>query len=192
MWEGIRVENISKSYGKHKVLSNFSYCFRENTVTCIMGKSGCGKTTLLRMLMGLETIDSGSVKGLEQKRTSVVFQEDRLCEKFTVLENVMLVCKEKDRKNQAVALLDRFGLGGCENKEVMELSGGMKRRVAIARALMIPFDVLFLDEAWKGLDAKTKKHAIRVVKDYCKEKTVISVTHDEKEVEMMGGILLEM
>lgn len=192
MENGINIRNVSKSYGAHKVLKDVTYFFPYNTVTCIMGKSGCGKTTLLRILMGLETIDSGSITGLEKKRISAVFQEERLCESFTVLENVMLACRDKKRKNEALELLKKFDLEGCSEKKILELSGGMKRRVAIARALMIPCDVLFLDEAWKGLDAETKKQVIDVVMDCCKEKTVLAVTHDEKEVEMMGGILLKM
>ena len=108
------------------------------------------------------------------------------------MENLLLVCQGKSKIPVALTLLEQLDLKGCENQKVSELSGGMMRRVAIARALLVPFDLLILDEAWKGLDKATKEKVIAVVMEYSKGKIVISVTHDGQEREQMKGILLEM
>lgn len=189
---GIVISNLSKSYGDKDVLQEFSCTFPDNTTTLVMGKSGCGKTTMLNILMGMEKADSGQITGIEGKRISAVFQENRLCKEFSVMENLLLVCQGKSKIPDALTLLERLDLKGCENQNVSELSGGMMRRVAIARALLVPFDILILDEPWKGLDKATKEKAIAVVMEYSKGKIVISVTHDGQEREQMKGLLLEM
>lgn len=185
----LKAENISKSFGDTKVIDSFTHEFADNKVTAIMGPSGCGKTTLLSVLMGIIPPDSGTVTG-NRVKLGAVFQEDRLCENLTVQSNLRLVLKGRpDLINE----LDAVGLGGCANKPVRELSGGMKRRTALLRALVYEPDILFLDEPFKGLDSETK----RTVMEYCKEKTagrtVILVTHDKEEAEFFGGdtIVLE-
>ena len=171
---------ISKTYGENKVLSGFTHDFPEGKTTAVMGPSGCGKSTLLGVLMGLIPPDSGRVERPTDWRVSAVFQEDRLCENLTAGANLRLVTGKLSRA-QAAQLLCEVGLGGCENKPVRELSGGMKRRVALLRALLAEYDVLFLDEPFKGLDEVTKRQVMEYTKRMTKGRTVIFVTHDKAE-----------
>ena len=112
------------------------------------GSSGKGKTTLLRILIGLEKADNGKITGMEGKDISVVFQEDRLCENLNVLSNIRLVQEKKKEGKQEFLKkvqkgLEEVGLLECSHQPVKELSGGMKRRVAILRALYAKWDILF-------------------------------------------------
>ena len=188
----IKVLNINKTFGENVVLKNFTHEFAEGKVTAVLGRSGCGKSTLLNILMGLISCDEGQVIRPEECRISAVFQENRLCENLTPSANIRLVTGKRFSKADIAAELSRIGLDGCENKPVRELSGGMKRRTALLRALLAEYDVLFLDEPFKGLDADTK----RIVMSYCKEKiagkTVIFVTHDMDECEYLADDVLRL
>ena len=180
----ITVKNITKSYGEKLVLSNFSEEFPECQTTCIMGKSGCGKTTLLKILLGIEAQDSGTVDGMGNK-PSVVFQEDRLFEDFSVINNLRPFTDKPD--SDIIAELSEVGLSGTENTAVKVLSGGMKRRVAILRSILYNGDSLIMDEPFKGLDAETKQKIANYIKKKTIGKTVITVTHDEREAEILGA-----
>ena len=133
----IELQNVSKSFGEKQVLQNFSHVFPEGELTCVMGPSGCGKTTLLSLLLGLEQPDSGRVLGMEGRRKSAVFQEDRLCENAGAVSNLRLVNPTLTRE-EAEAMLRDLGLGDSLRQPVRTLSGGMKRRVAILRACAPP------------------------------------------------------
>ena len=122
-------------------------------------------------------------------RMSAVFQEDRLLEQLTAAENVRFVCGGLPVETETLLL--RLGLEKESlSRSVREFSGGMKRRVAIARALLADFDILFLDEPYKGLDAETKRAVQGAVGEYTRNKTVVLVTHDPAEAE--GYRLVEM
>ncbi len=193
-WEGafkmIILKDICKKYGNLTVLDNFSLAIPKGKITCMLGASGTGKTTLLRILMGLEAQDSGTINGNENATISAVFQEDRLCENLDVYANIMLphIYKKgatpltKDRIDFCIAQVGLEGLGG---KTVSELSGGMKRRTAILRALLANYDILFLDEPFKGLDDETKQKTIQFTLSETRQKTVIYITHDNAELEHM-------
>lgn len=188
----IKALNISKSFGENVVLKNFSHEFSDGKVTAVLGKSGCGKSTLLNILMGLIPCDGGEVIRPEGRLISAVFQENRLCENLTPSANIRLVTGKRFSKAEIAEELAKVGLSGCENKPVRELSGGMKRRTALLRALLAEYDVLFLDEPFKGLDEDTKQ----TVMNYCKEKTegktVILVTHDMDECEFLADEVLRL
>lgn len=188
----IIVQQIWKAYGEKRVLKDFSYTFQEGCTTCILGASGCGKTTLLSILMGFENVDMGQILGLEGKRLSAVFQENRLCSNLSPVMNVQLVCSKHTKKEIIIETLTKLGLEDSMNQPVHELSGGMQRRVAIARALCAEYDVLLLDEAFKGLDVDTKAKTLSYVREKTKGKTVIAVTHDLSEPTMLGGNVLNM
>lgn len=190
----IKIENLYKSYQDKHVLENLNMEFAEGQITCIMAPSGKGKTTLLRILIGLESADSGKITGLEGKDISVVFQEDRLCENLNVLSNIRLVHREKKEGKQEFFKkvqkgLKEVGILECSHQPVRELSGGMRRRVAILRALYAKWDVLFLDEPFKGLDKDMKEKVIEFLKKSCKGKTVICITHEEKEAEALEAVI---
>jgi len=151
------LKNVSFSY-KKPVLEDVSISDEEG-ITAIAGKSGCGKTTLLRILSGLERPDSGEVT--HTFRTGMVFQEPRLFPWFTVEKNLMVVMKRRKlTKEETSGEIDRVlsivGLSGCRNMYPSELSGGMKMRVSIARSLVFNCGMLLLDEPFNGLDVSSK------------------------------------
>jgi NitT/TauT family transport system ATP-binding protein len=218
----IKLNHITKSFGETSVLKDFSCTFEEGVVTCIMGTSGGGKTTLLRLLMGLEIMETGCITGLENKKISAVFQEDRLLENLTAPLNIQMIyprnrtsttdtkaldntnkhiphnsqrdlsasTRSNCRPNYTVPILNALravGLSDDLSKPVREFSGGMKRRVAIVRALLADYDILILDEPFKGLDDDMKLQVMNYVKESTKNKTVIMVTHDKDEVQAMGA-----
>ena len=183
----IEVKHLYKSFGSKVVLRDFSARFPIGAVTAVMAPSGGGKTTLLRVLMGLEAADSGTVEGLAGLRQSAVFQEDRLCEALSAVSNVRLVNPALTR-GEAEAALSAVGLAGCGNQRVAEFSGGMRRRVAILRGLLAQWDVLFLDEPFKGLDEATKQLVMADTRRRCAGRTVLLVTHDAREADALGAV----
>lgn len=188
----ILVEEISKSYGSKVVLNRFSCRIPYGKTISVMGKSGCGKTTLLSILTGRFRADSGAVRGIENLKLSMVFQEDRLCGHLSSVENVKLVCQKSVSLSDIVETLTALGLKESLHQPVSQLSGGMQRRVAIARALMADYDFLILDEAFKGLDAETRSSVISYTKEKIKGKTILMVTHDREEARLMEAEILYM
>lgn len=188
----IVANDISKSFGEKRVLESFSYTFRDGSFTAVMGPSGCGKSTLLAILMGTLPADSGEIVPSGSFRRSAVFQENRLCENLTAGGNIRLVTGKKYSADDIAAELAALGLDGCENKPVKELSGGMKRRVALLRALLADYDVLFLDEPFKGLDDATKDLVIDRVRIKTSGRTVIMVTHDITECEKLAQNIIRL
>ena len=154
--QDIVIRGLCKAFDGKQVLRDFSAALPAGQVTGLMAPSGAGKTTLLRILMGLETPDRGTITGLEGLRLSAVFQEDRLCENLNPVSNLRLVTPALSRTAAAEALA-AVGLTDCQRQPARELSGGMRRRVAILRALLAEYDLLFLDEPFKGLDQETKE-----------------------------------
>lgn len=187
----IVLRNLSKSYGENPVISDLNLNIKSGVTTCVMGPSGCGKTTLLRLIAGLEIPDSGEIVS-EARQISYVFQEDRLSEDFSVISNIRFVVGKTMNSEDIRNLLNEFELGDVIDKPVRELSGGMKRRVAIARALSATYDLLILDEPLKGLDEKLKQHVMEVIKNHTKGKTVIYVTHDSTEADVMGARVITL
>ena len=163
------------------MIRDFSFHFMKGGRYGLMGPSGCGKTTLLNLLMGLIKPDSGRIKGLHRCRFSVVFQEDRLLEPLTAYANVRLVSKI-DQSLIEKLLLELGIPPESMEQPVSAYSGGMKRRVALCRALLADYDVLILDEPYKGLDEETRARVITIVEEMTRGKTVILVTHDASEL----------
>ncbi|NLL75791.1 MAG: ABC transporter ATP-binding protein [Clostridiales bacterium] len=188
----IIVRNLSKKYGEKKVFHNFSAIIKEGGVTSIMAPSGAGKTTFLRILAGLEKADEGSIEGMEGKNIGMVFQEDRLCENLNSVSNISFVCSNAITRQQILEELHKVGLAGSELQPVRELSGGMRRRTALVRALLSVYDILILDEPFKGLDESNKIEIMNYTLKKSMGKTVILVTHDENEVKFMGGEIIYM
>lgn len=187
----IEVKGLTKAYGKTSVFRDLTLSFPDGAVTVIMGASGCGKTTLARILLGLEMADAGSVTGMPVK-TAVVFQENRLCTGFSAYENIALVLDTKKMDRQALwetVRREAAQVGITEEhlrQNVEELSGGMKRRIALLRAVLYDADCLILDEAFQGLDAETKQRTICYVKERTEGKTCLVITHNEDEAEQFG------
>lgn len=186
----IIAKDICKSFGEKKVLQHFSHEFKDGSFTAVMGPSGCGKSTLLSVLMGILSPDSGSVEPDTDYRKSAVFQENRLCENLTAGANIRLVTGKRFSPARIAEELAALGLQDCESKPVKELSGGMKRRVALLRALLAEYDVLFLDEPFKGLDEVTKALVMARVRELTAGRTVVMVTHDKEECEALASDLI--
>lgn len=181
----LQIKNISKRYGDTVVFDHFSCTVYPGEVNVLFGASGSGKTTLLRILMGLEESDEGSTSSFDTMKISAVFQEDRLCNNLSAYSNVKLVLEPSFPSEQVKGALAAVGLQDAIRKPARELSGGMRRRVALIRALLTTYDLIVLDEPFKGLDESTKKEVIAYTVEATKGKTVLLVTHDMEEAELM-------
>ena len=176
----LEITNLSKKYTDDYVLRNFSYKFNENGVYIIVGKSGSGKTTLMRLIAGLDKKFDGEIIGGGIGNTSVAFQEYRLFETLSALENVYLE-KSEDR-DEAKKLLLALGFTNedCE-KSPGELSGGMKQRVSIARAILKKSPILCLDEPTKEIGKENVSRLIEIIKSESEKRLVIIITHNEDD-----------
>ena len=191
----VLLKNLAKSYGEPPK-TVFCGLNMELPVgmNCLMGPSGIGKTTVANILAGLVLPDSGEV--LMQPDgcvVSCVFQEERLLEYLSAIKNVLLVCPEgKKKAAKARELLSEAGLEESLHKKARDLSGGMKRRVSLCRALIARYDLLILDEPFKGLDDGIKPRIMQMVKNAAKDKIVLCITHDAEEAKFLGGRLLRI
>ena len=172
----LTANNIRKSYEK-VVLNDFSYTFPARGLILIRGASGCGKTTLLRILAGMEKQDQGTIEKDKKLKISCVFQEARLVPHLSVLENVLLVGNSKV-KNRAIQLLTNLGLEKDLNKFPDELSGGMKLRVSVARSLYYGGDLYLWDEPTKELDPDNRAIVAQIISELSEKACIVVVTHD--------------
>lgn len=177
----IRVEHLCKAYDGVSVLRDVTFT-AGNGVTCIMAPSGTGKTTLLRILLGLEKADSGTVS---RCRWSTVFQEDRLLPHLNTMENLRFVLGDQLDEAAASTLLERLNLADTGEKNIRDFSGGMKRRLALARALLAPSDALALDEPFTGLDEENRARCLDAIREAARSKPVLLVTHDEADAKAL-------
>ena len=186
--QDIVLSHINKSFGEKAVLSDLSLTLEGGKSYALMGQSGIGKTTLLRILLSLESKDSGEISGLPD-RIATVFQEERLIPTLSAIDNLRFVLGD-EKKEEIQALLTELGLGESLSAPVSTLSGGMRRRVSLARALLFDSPLLLLDEPFKGLDEETRLSAISAVKAYKGERTLLFVTHDKNEAALLEAEIL--
>ena len=176
----VSVKGLNVAFGEKKISEDFDFEFDENKITCILGKSGIGKSTLLNALANLIPYDGD----IECEKTSYIFQEDRLVPNLSVEKNLELVLRKiikdkAERKAKVKEMLEKVELSGEEKSLKKELSGGMAQRANMARAFLYPSEVLLLDEPFKGLDPSMKGRLIKTfLRLYeAEKKTVIFVTH---------------
>lgn len=192
----LEIKKISKSFKDKKVLKDFSLTAKEGEIISIIGPSGIGKSTLLRCVNGLESIDSGEIiinqKYLKKKISKdinldigLIFQEYNLFPQYTVIKNIALPLilvkkiKKEEAEEIAKSLLKELNLEGKENNFPCELSGGEKQRVAIARAIAVNSRIICFDEPTSALDPKLVKQVTNIIKNLAKKgKTILIVTHD--------------
>lgn len=188
----ILVNHVSKAYNGKQVLDRFTMQLEEGGVYCLMGLSGIGKTTLLRILMGLELPDAGCIRGMDSVRISAVFQENRLCEFADAVRNIKLAAGRDRLLFRPEEILDGLLEKDAWHRPVRMLSGGMQRRVAVARALAVKSELILMDEPFTGLDEETKQCTIRRILDYRCNRTLLVVTHQEADAAFLGAKVIRM
>ncbi|WP_233851230.1 ABC transporter ATP-binding protein [Paraburkholderia sp. HD33-4] len=209
----IEVRNVWKEYGDQVVLERLNLTVKEGEFCSMVGASGCGKSTFLRLLLGQERVTRGEIlldgKPLPSepdRHRGVVFQRYSVFDHLSVLRNVMLGlelphakftgrlfgARRRVARDEAAAMLERVGLGAALNKFPQQLSGGMQQRLAIAQALMMKPRVLLLDEPFGALDPGIRKDMHELLSDLWREAklTIFMVTHDLKEGFTLGSRVL--
>lgn len=188
----LNIKNINKTYGNKVIFRDFEIDFYMDKVNCIIGKSGCGKTTLLNIISGVIKSDIEDFETLERFKLSYIFQEDRLIQWLTVEENIKLIGKKYYDESVIDSVCDKYlelvGIGEYKKYYPQMLSGGLRQRVNIARAFICPSKVIIMDEPFKSIDAKNKKMIIERLKEIFKKekRTAIFVTHDIEEALLLA------
>ena len=205
----LELKNISKKFKDRQILSDFNLTVEENKILAIVGPSGGGKTTLLRMLAGLEKIDSGEIiyngeplpiDELEKRNLlGFVFQDFQLFPHLTVLENLVLSpintmnMSRSDAEKKAITLLNKLGLEKQVNNYPISLSGGQKQRVALARAMMIEPKIIGYDEPTSALDPELRLEVEKLILQNRELGiTQIVVTHDLQFAENIADSILKV
>lgn len=178
----MKITNLTKTYENHIVLGQLNLTLKEGRVYALMGASGCGKTTLLHIILGITEPDEGVVEEIAGKKISVVFQENRLFEFLTAGENAAVVQRKPQKIEEINRILSEILPEEALGQKVEEFSGGMKRRAAIGRAMLAESDMIIMDEPLTGLDEATKSQVIDFILKHRRERTLIFSTHQEEEV----------
>jgi ABC-type nitrate/sulfonate/bicarbonate transport system ATPase subunit/ABC-type nitrate/sulfonate/bicarbonate transport system permease component len=184
----ITIEKLNKQFGQHIIFNNYTDVFTNETVNCIKGESGRGKTTLLRLISGLDSDYTGEIRLSNAYKLSYSFQENRLLPWLTVQENIAYIFDRKTTKKQHISdisfyLFEKLELTEHAKKYPHQLSGGQKQRVNLARALAAQSNIILLDEPLTGLDEKLKKQIIAFLLDWIsvQKLLVIWATHENIE-----------
>ena len=187
----LTIEHLTKQFGEKTLFRDL--CLTVEGPAVLWAPSGWGKTTLLRILMGLDTPTAGRVQGVG--RAAAVFQEDRLCPQLTALQNVTLVLSgsEKQYKEQIEEDFQQFDMDAAALAlPAARLSGGQKRRTALLRALWAPSDTLLLDEPFTGMDPDTLAAAAALLRTRCGTEPVLLATHDREAIRLLGWPVIEL
>ncbi len=187
----LTIEHLTKQFGEKTLFRDL--CLTVDGPAVLWAPSGWGKTTLLRILMGLDTPTAGRVRGVG--RAAAVFQEDRLCPQLTALQNVTLVLpgSEKQYKEQIGSDFQQLGMDAAALAlPAARLSGGQKRRTALLRALWAPSDTLLLDEPFTGMDPDTLAAAAALLRTRCGTEPVLLATHDREAIRLLGWPVIEL
>lgn len=193
----LKIQNINKKYGKKIILKDINFDVKKGEFLSILGASGCGKTTLLKILIGIESSDSGTIIKNDvditnlspyERNVGIVFQNYALFPNMNVYKNIAyaLKCRKIDKdeiKEKVKKIIDLVGLSDHIYKKPKQLSGGEQQRVAIARTLVLNPDVILFDEPMSALDANIKTILRKLLKEIQEKSniTMIYVTHDQEE-----------
>ena len=204
----LSVQNLNKVYDGKKVLNNVSFEVKKGEFLAVLGLSGCGKTTLLRILIGLEHQDGGAIlkdnvdiSGLspDKRGMGIIFQNYALFPNMTVLENVSYALKlRKDMAKSADKIardtLEQLGMSEHLDKKPAHLSGGQQQRVAIARTLALNPDILLLDEPISALDVTNREIMKNELKEIQKKfnSTMVFITHEQEEAFYLADRIMVM
>ena len=194
----IEISNLSKHFfiGEKRidVLRELNLSIKKDKITVILGRSGCGKTTLLRLIAGLESVSLGEIKFKEQAKIGFVFQEARLMPFLNVYENIVFALKKQEIEATKIdSLISMIGLRDFKFAAVSQLSGGMSSRVSLARVLAYEANLILMDEPFAALDAFTRASMQAEILKIKAGKTIIFVTHNIDEALFLADeiILLE-
>lgn len=176
----IEIQGLSVKLGDKQIFTDYSASIPDYGVVMISGESGIGKTTLLRVLCGLKKPDGGRITGLENRKISVAFQEPRLLNHLTALENVAIVSD----KETAEQLLKSLNMENELHVKAGKLSGGQKQRVSLARAFAFSDDIVLLDEPFTGLDEQNKNKAAQLIRS---ARLVVAVSHDADDAALLSA-----
>lgn len=187
----VKAKNLYFSYGDQSVLQNVCIELTAEQPVVLLGGSGMGKTTLLRILAGLMKPSRGSIEGIDKNtRIAVMYQEDRLFPHLTVYKNLKLIRPGVTRE-EAAGLLAELNLDAAVLDQLpRELSGGMRRRAALARALLFEADVVLMDEPFQGLDVDTRRMALAAVKKWTKNRPTLLISHEPEDGPALGAKML--
>jgi putative ABC transport system ATP-binding protein len=192
----VKITNLTKLFGDKCILKSFSYSFADTGIYVLKGDSGVGKTTLLRMIAGLDKDYQGSIEGGGIGRVGFAFQEHRLFPQLTAFENVVFA--NSDTKYEAVHkkasdILTKLNISD-EDKSLIpsKLSGGMKQRISLARAFISSYPILLLDEPTKELDEKNARAVRALIKDLSRERLIIIVSHNDEDVTSLQATEIDL
>ena len=185
------IVNVCKSYGGEAVLDKINLHIDTGERIVFTGVSGRGKTTLLRIMMGLIKPDSGKVTDAPH-RISAVFQEDRLPGDFTPYACIKMTAPKGTSRETVMQHLRELRLAEQADKPVSQLSGGQRRRVSIIQAMLSASEAVYLDEPFTGLDAETKKLVCGYVNKNAGGRTLVIVSHDETDASVFGARVIKL
>jgi ABC-type polar amino acid transport system ATPase subunit len=194
----IEIENLCKNFNDQEIFNNMNLSLSKNKISVLVGKSGEGKSTLFRMIMGLEEIDSGYINIDETSKVGMVFQNYELYPHLSVLNNLVLPQKvinkvsKENAKQKAVEVLKTLGIEYLIKKTVTTLSGGESQRLAIARTLVMGNNVLLLDEPTSALDQENIENLISLLKKLSEETTLFIITHDLGFASKVGDVMYKI
>lgn len=193
--EIVRFNSVSLSFDQHKVFSNLSMTLKAGTKLALLGQSGLGKSSILKLISGLLTPSHGQVIN-NTKRIGYVFQEPRLLPWLTVKENIYQVMKaigvsKREGEERIASLLSLVGLSNCIDRYPHQLSGGMAQRVALVRAFAIEPDLLLLDEPFSALDTPLANQLTELLSSLLTPNTsMIYVSHNIEQVVPLAELAL--
>lgn len=204
----IELKKITKRFGDNIVFKDLDLTIQQGETTMILGESGKGKTTLLKCLIGLERIDSGTIKVFEKllvsngkyvdekeqkqilKDVGIIFQNYNLFPNLTLQKNLEIVCKDKEKIDE---LLNKFDLYEKKDLYPQNLSGGQKQRVAIIRTLLLDPKIIIFDEPTSALDDKNHDKIVKIINELEKKYyTIVIVTHDSRLINNLDCKIFDM
>lgn len=188
----IELKNVTRRFGDKVVLDDLSHQFPSKGIIALMGPSGLGKTTLLRLLAGLDKPDAGRVISTFA-RPAVCFQEPRLIPWLNCLENIIFVLpKDNSSSEKANRILKALELDAVANALPNTLSGGMRQRISLARALAFEGDLLLLDEPFSALDKALKARISPLIRQVSRDGLTVVITHDPEDAKLLGAEILHL